>query len=61
MLTLPYDELRALYFENPEFGFYFLRLSSARLLEGTARAEEALRAERHARRPGGGLAEPTLA
>jgi CRP-like cAMP-binding protein len=32
VLTLPYDEVRALYFENPEFGFYFLRLSSARLL-----------------------------
>jgi CRP-like cAMP-binding protein len=33
VMTLPYDEVRALYFENPEFGFYFLRLSSARLLQ----------------------------
>jgi CRP-like cAMP-binding protein len=45
VLTLPYDELRALYFENPEFGFYFLHLASSRLLEVVARAEEMLDAE----------------
>jgi CRP-like cAMP-binding protein len=45
VLTLPYDEVRALYFENPEFGFYFLRLASSRLLEAVARAEEMLDAE----------------
>jgi CRP/FNR family transcriptional regulator, cyclic AMP receptor protein len=45
MLTLPYDEVRALYFENPEFGFYFLQLASGRLLEAVARAEEMLGAE----------------
>jgi CRP/FNR family transcriptional regulator, cyclic AMP receptor protein len=48
VLTLPYDEVRALYFENPEFGFYFLRLASGRLLETLARAEEMLDAERAA-------------
>src|SRR5258705_2189133 len=37
VLTLPYDEVRALYFENPEFGFYFLQLASGRLLETIAR------------------------
>ena len=46
VLTLPYDEVRALYFENPEFGFYFLQLASGRLLEVVARTEEALAAER---------------
>ena len=46
MLTIPYDEVRSLYFENPEFGFYFLRLSSDRLLQSVARAEEMLAAER---------------
>jgi len=46
VLTVPYDEVRALYFENPEFGFYFLRLSSNRLLQDLARAEEMLAAER---------------
>ena len=45
VLTLPYDEVRALYFENPEFGFYFLQLASGRLLEAVARAEEMLGAE----------------
>jgi hypothetical protein len=34
-----------LYFENPEFGFYFLQLASGRLLEAVARAEEMLGAE----------------
>ena len=40
VMTIPYDEVRALYFENPEFGFYFLRLSSGRLLHILARAEQ---------------------
>jgi hypothetical protein len=43
---MPYDEVRALYFENPEFGFYFLKLSSNRLLHDLARAEQMLAAER---------------
>jgi CRP-like cAMP-binding protein len=46
VLTMPYDEVRALYFENPEFGFYFLKLSSNRLLQDLARAEQMLAAER---------------
>jgi CRP-like cAMP-binding protein len=48
VLTLPYDEVRALYFENPEFGFYFLRLVASRLIANSARAEEMLAAERAA-------------
>ena len=48
VLTLPYDEVRALYFENPEFGFHFLRLASGRLLEDKERAEQMLAAERAA-------------
>jgi len=48
VLTLPYDEVRALYFENPEFGFYFLRLVASRLIANSARAEEMLAAERTA-------------
>ncbi len=49
VMTMPYDEVRALYFENPEFGFYFLRLASERLLQSVARAEEMLAAahQRH--------------
>ena len=48
VLTLPYDEVRALYFENPEFGFYFLQLASGRLMKDKVRAEEMLAAERAA-------------
>jgi CRP-like cAMP-binding protein len=48
VLTLPYDEVRALYFENPQFGFYFLQLAAGRLMEDKARAEQLLAAERAA-------------
>jgi hypothetical protein len=40
MLTISYDELRQLYFQNPEFGFYFLRLTSERLFQNLAMMEQ---------------------
>jgi CRP/FNR family transcriptional regulator, cyclic AMP receptor protein len=40
VLTMTYDQLRQLFFQNPEFGFYFLRLTSRRLFENVARLEE---------------------
>jgi len=46
LLTISYDEVRELYFENPEFGFYFLRLVGERLLQNLKRAEDLLAAER---------------
>ena len=48
VLTLPYDEVLALYFENRQFGFCFLQLASGGLLKDKARAEDALAAERAA-------------
>lgn len=42
VLTISYDQVRQLYFQNPEFGFYFLRLTSARLFENMARMEQEL-------------------
>jgi CRP-like cAMP-binding protein len=39
VLTITYDKVRELYFENPEFGFHFLRLTSERLLQNVARLE----------------------
>jgi CRP-like cAMP-binding protein len=39
VLSISYDELRELYFQNPEFGFYFLRLTSERLFENMRRLE----------------------
>jgi CRP-like cAMP-binding protein len=39
VLTITYDKLLELYFQNPEFGYYFLRLTSERLLQNMARLE----------------------
>jgi len=47
MLTITYDKVRELYFQNPAFGFYFLRLTSERLMQNIARLEGTI-AERHA-------------
>jgi hypothetical protein len=38
--------VRELYFQNPEFGFYLLRLTSERLLQEVARLERTLAIER---------------
>jgi hypothetical protein len=46
VLTIAYDKVRELYFENPEFGFYLLRLTSDRLLQQVAVLEGMLAAER---------------
>jgi hypothetical protein len=46
VLMINYDRVRELYFENPEFGFYFLRLVGERLLHNLKRVEDALTAER---------------
>jgi hypothetical protein len=42
MLTITYDKVRELYFQNPSFGFYFLKLASERLLENVERMERAM-------------------
>jgi CRP-like cAMP-binding protein len=39
VLSITYDEVRQLYFQNPEFGFYFLRLTSERLFENMGKLE----------------------
>ena len=39
LLTVSYQQVEELYFQNPAFGFYFLRLSTARLFENIARME----------------------
>ncbi len=49
VLVINYDQVRELYFENPEFGFYFLRLVGERLLHGIRRVEDMLSAERQLR------------
>jgi CRP-like cAMP-binding protein len=42
VLVITYDKLLEIYFQNPEFGYYFLRLSSDRLLQNIARLETLL-------------------
>jgi hypothetical protein len=48
VLSITYDKVRELYFENPEFGFHFLRLTSQRLLQNVARLETQLAARQEA-------------
>ena len=42
VLRISYDRIEQLYFHNPKFGFFFLRLTSARLFENIARLERTL-------------------
>src|SRR3984957_11975887 len=39
VLTITYEKLLELYFQNPQFGYYFLVLTSQRLLQNNARLE----------------------
>src|SRR5215475_1582484 len=39
VLTITYERLLEIYFQNPQFGYYFLVLTSQRLLENIARLE----------------------
>lgn len=40
VLMISYDKVEELYFQNPEFGFYFLRLATARLFDNIRRMEQ---------------------
>jgi hypothetical protein len=42
VLEIGYDKIEELYYQNPTFGFYFLRLSSARLFQNIGRLERLL-------------------
>ena len=44
MMVITYDKVSELYFQNPTFGFYFLKLSSERLLQNVHRLEQELAA-----------------
>jgi hypothetical protein len=45
-LSITYEQVEELYYQNPTFGFYFLRLATARLFDNVSRFEKEL-----ARRP----------
>jgi len=48
VLTITYERLLEIYFQDPQFGYYFLVLTSQRLLENISRLQEQLKAERAA-------------
>ena len=39
VLTITYEKLLEIYFQNPQFGYYFLVLTSQRLLENISRLD----------------------
>jgi CRP-like cAMP-binding protein len=45
VLSVSYRQVEELYVQNPSFGFYFLRLVSARLFENLGRMEARLNAQ----------------
>jgi CRP-like cAMP-binding protein len=48
IIVISYDQIMQLYYQNPEFGFYFLQLISKRLFENIARLENEVATLRHA-------------
>jgi len=42
VLSITYEQVEQLYYQNPTFGFYFLRLATARLFENVGRIENEL-------------------
>jgi hypothetical protein len=46
VLTITYEKLLELYFQNPEFGYYFLRLTTERLMQNIARLEGIIEADK---------------
>jgi hypothetical protein len=57
VLTIEYDRLLEVYFQNPEFGYYFLRLSTDRLLQNITRLEGVIEQSK----AGAGKTEPAKA
>ena len=49
VLTITYDKLLEIYFQNPEFGYYFLRLSSDRLMQNISRLEGVIEQNKQAK------------
>ena len=49
VMTITYERLLEIYFQNPQFGYYFLVLTSQRLLENISRLEGAVAQEKAAR------------
>ena len=48
VLSITYEQVEQLYYQNPTFGFYFLRLSTERLFENISRLQDELERRRRA-------------
>jgi hypothetical protein len=48
-LSITYEQVEQLYYQNPTFGFYFLRLATARLFENIQRLQGELEQKKPAR------------
>ena len=46
VLSITYEQVEQLYYQNPTFGFYFLRLSTARLFDNIRKLEDELERRR---------------
>jgi CRP/FNR family cyclic AMP-dependent transcriptional regulator len=44
LMKISYDQVKQLYYQNPQFGFYFIQLTTRRLFENIARLERELAA-----------------
>jgi hypothetical protein len=51
VLTITYEKLLEIYFQNPQFGYYFLVLTSQRLLENISRLEATVAQYKAAQQP----------
>jgi signal-transduction protein with cAMP-binding, CBS, and nucleotidyltransferase domain len=51
ILSVSYSKVEELYVQNPAFGFYFLRLASARLFENIEKLEQRLAQQQAAAKP----------
>jgi CRP-like cAMP-binding protein len=51
VLSVSYSEVEQLYVQNPEFGYYFLKLASARLFENIGKLEDRLAEYTHPSAP----------
>ena len=49
VLSITYEQVEQLYYQNPTFGFYFLRLVTARLFDNISRLEAELSRQQAAR------------
>jgi hypothetical protein len=45
-LSITYEQVEELYYQNPTFGFYFLRLATARMFDNLSRMENELTRQR---------------